>query len=173
MTTTLPTLETSRLRLRPAAPADAAVIADLCCATEVRLFPWDDECPSEAQVAELLQVVRRAGAPHGFWLLEPLDGGAAIGVAGLVPPGTAAEADVRLLRTGHGTEALAAVLTFAFDGAGWQSVAAAVAVRDDDALRLALRLGFTPMGEVDGPVDRLRTFRLERDAFVLADVQPS
>ncbi|MCU0619768.1 MAG: hypothetical protein MUF40_07765 [Gemmatimonadaceae bacterium] len=43
-------------------------------------------------------------------------------------------------------------------------MAAAVAVQHEDALRLALRLGFTPMGETDGPIDRLRTFRLERDA---------
>ncbi len=181
----LPALETSRLRLRPATAADAATIAELCCATDVRLFPWDDECPNEAQVAQLLRDLAHAGAPHGFWLLVPADSATPIGVTGLVPPGVAAEADVRLLGTseplvallaphrgtGHATEALAAVLQYAFEECGWTRVAAAVAVRDADGLRLADRLGFTAVSEAQGPADRLRTFRLERQAFALADVQ--
>lgn len=176
-------LRTPRLRLRAAGRDDAAAIAALLGSVAVRPFPWDDDEPGEAELRQLIDETTRAGGPHGLWLLEEREVGALIGCAGLLPPGAAAEAELRLARTsepviallpahrgtGHATETLAALVQHAFEGHGWTRLAAAVPVGDDAACRLVERVGFVPVSEVAGPRSRLRTYRLDQAEFARAD----
>lgn len=177
-------LETSRLRLRAAETDDAAPLAALLRAVDVRPFPWDADEPGEPELRALLDDITRAGAPHGLWLLECREAGETVGCIGLLPPGTAAEADERFARTsepvvallpahrgvGHATEALAAIVHHAFTSHGWTRLAAAVPTHDAAARRLMERVGFAPVSEVTGPRARLLTYRLDQGAFARADV---
>ncbi|MCU0625444.1 MAG: GNAT family N-acetyltransferase [Gemmatimonadaceae bacterium] len=185
MTNVHGTLESARLRLRPATADDAAALAAVLDGADVRPFPWDDCALDADRVRALLADVAAAGAPHGVWFIDCGRSGATCGCVGLLPPGTAAEADERLMHTsepvvalqaehrgvGHATEALTLVLARAFHGHGWVRLAAAVAVDDAAARRLAERLGFRALGETDGPRGRLRTYILDRQGFLAADVE--
>jgi RimJ/RimL family protein N-acetyltransferase len=61
---------------------------------------------------------------------------------------------------GFATEALRAVVDYAFATLGLAQLAAVVDVPNDASHRVITRLGFTPTGEHQGPVYRARTYTL-------------
>jgi RimJ/RimL family protein N-acetyltransferase len=70
-------------------------------------------------------------------------------------------------RWGHGlaTEGLAAILGYAFKTLTLSTLAAVNDVPNAASERMLLRAGFLLLSEVDGPKYRLRTYKLQRQAW--------
>src|SRR4030095_609214 len=66
---------------------------------------------------------------------------------------------------GYATEALAAVVRYAFEQLSLSQLAAVNDVPNEASNRLLKRLGFEVTGECDGPRYRLRTYVLTRGQF--------
>jgi [ribosomal protein S5]-alanine N-acetyltransferase len=177
----LPHLPTARLELRPAALNDLDALWALWAEPEVRRFLFDDVPVTCERAAEVLgHCLQAAEAGLGLWVARPRDAEAVIGCVGLMAASTAAQYDPRLVGAieplaafvpavwGHGyaTEALAAVVRYAFEQLGLPQLAAVNDVPNEPSDRLVRRLGFAVTGECEGPRYRLRTYVLTRERFV-------
>jgi RimJ/RimL family protein N-acetyltransferase len=117
---------------------------------------------------------REAGS--GLWIVQSLDGSARLGCAGLNPTAAVAAAEPRLAgllepvvalhpsrwNQGYAGEALASLLTHAFDTLERERIAGAADVPNTASIRMLERLGFAPLSEVQGPRYLMRTYLLTK-----------
>src|SRR5919197_1550540 len=158
----LPNLITARLDLRPASGDDLDMLWALWAAPDVRRFLFDDVPVTRERAAEVLgHCIQAAEAGLGLWLASLRDTETVIGCVGLMAASTAAQYDPRLVGAveplasfspsvwGHGyaTEALAAMVRYAFEQLGLAQLAAVNDVPNEASDRLVKRLGFEVMGE--------------------------
>lgn len=173
----LPDLATPRLALGAATDADLDALWRLLTDPQVRRYLCDDRELTRGEVAEMVaESIAQAPAGMGFWLLRDRDGH--LGCIGLHPVSqtivahaphlggeiepTIALAPERWGR-GYATEALVAVLGYAFGNLGLARLVAVVDQPNQASHRLMARVGFTPTGTTaTGPCHPLRTYRLTR-----------
>jgi [ribosomal protein S5]-alanine N-acetyltransferase len=174
-----PILETSRLRLRPAAEADLDELLALWVDPQVRRFLWDDVIIERDQAHDTIRSFADL-APRGLGLwaiLRRAQSGDLIGCAALSPVGTAADyyppiaAAVEPLIAlmpemwshGYAAEALTALVHHATTTLGLdrERVVAVTDLPNVASDRLLRRVGFVLCAETDGPRYRLRHYRLE------------
>jgi RimJ/RimL family protein N-acetyltransferase len=175
----LPVLTTQRLTLQGACQADLDTLWQLLTDPQVRRYLCDNQILSRADVQEMLTAsLAQAAQGMGFWMLHDHEGGH-VGCIGLHPvlrdivshpPHLAGEVEPTIAlapeRWGQGlaTEALAAVVTYAFETLGLERLVAVVDEPNHASQRLMGRVGFTPTGRSNGPYYPLRIFRLTRAA---------
>jgi len=174
-----PELATGRLVLRPASEGDVDGLWALWTEPLVRRFLWDDVAiPRERAAETVADAIALGPRGLGLWTLRSrgATAGGLIGCAGLLPVGAAATFDPCLAgavepmvalappvwRQGHATEALEALVGYAFGPLGLDALVAVVDVPNEASHRLVARLGFSPLGESDGPKYRFRSYRLTR-----------
>lgn len=175
----LPTLATSRATLVPATPDDVDALWALFTDPVVRRFLWDDEIVARDQVVETMAAAAQQNAEgRGLWTLRLHGAGAVVGCVALLAAGAAAEFEPRMAggvevlvalapavqHRGHATEALRALIEYAFRALPIDALHAAVDVPNEASHRAMLRAGFGVLGESDGPRHRLRSYRLPRPA---------
>ena len=151
----VPTLETARLVLRPPVDEDAAAIFAIRSDPETMRY-WN--APPMVHLDEARTLIARdralAEVDEGYrWMLVPKEGGAAIGVCGLVAvklDHRRAELGYVLARTHWGRglmgEALEAILAHAFLTLDLNRVEAELDPRNGASERILARLGFTREG---------------------------
>jgi ribosomal-protein-alanine N-acetyltransferase len=176
----LPHLITARLNLRPATLGDLDTLWALWAEPDVRRFLFDDVPVTRERAAEILgHCMQAAETGLGLWVARLRDTETVIGCVGLMAASTAAQYDPRLVGAieplasfspsmwGHGyaTEALDAVVRYAFEQLGLSQLAAVNDAPNEASDRLVKRLGFEVTGECDGPRYRLRTYVLTREQF--------
>jgi RimJ/RimL family protein N-acetyltransferase len=176
----LPTLVTTRLNLRPATFDNLDTLWALWTEPNVRRFLFDDVPIRRERAIEVLeQCLQGAEIGLGLWGAMVHDTKAIIGCVGLMATSLAAQYDPRLLGAieplasflpevwgrGYATEALAAVVRYAFEQLSLSQLAAVNDVPNEASNRLLKRLGFEVTGECDGPRYRLRTYVLTREQF--------
>jgi RimJ/RimL family protein N-acetyltransferase len=145
----LPSLDTSRLRLRQPAESDFDGYAALCADGEVMRYVGDHGALSREdawrQFAMLVGHWTLRG--YGMWVVEELGSGAFVGRVGLHFPEGWPEPEVgwALARAywgrGYALEAATAALRVAFDALGWQRAISLIAPLNLRSIRLAERLG--------------------------------
>lgn len=176
----LPVLTTRHLTLQGAGPADLDALRQLLVDPQVRRYLCDDRILSRAEVQSMLtESMEQAAAGMGIWMLRG-HGGTLWGCIGLHPvsreivshapylddevqPAIALAPDC--WGRGHATEALAAVVAYAFETLGLERLVAVVDEPNHASQRLMGRVGFTPTGSTSGPCYPLRTYRLTRSRF--------
>jgi ribosomal-protein-alanine N-acetyltransferase len=149
-------LTTARLRLRPCSAADVDALHALWTDPQVRRFLWDDVVIDRATAADRVASSEAsfAAAGWGLWTIEAPEGGALMGVIGLVEmdPSLGPELVYALhpdhQGRGHATEASRAVLDYAFDALGLPRVPGRTDTPNRASARVLERLGMTFEGEV-------------------------
>lgn len=144
-------IQTARLRLRRSLPDDAEIISAYRTDPEVHRYQGWDRTDVEGVRAEIaLMHAREPGAPGGWVQLsvEELDGDRLVGDVGLSPsdhePGV-----IKIGYTispdhqgrGYATEAVNALIDYAFDRLGAQTVRAYASAENIPSIRLAERVG--------------------------------
>ncbi|MBR5389875.1 MAG: GNAT family N-acetyltransferase [Clostridia bacterium] len=158
---TMPVLETRRMLLRPAAPALARAALAFYRRNAQRLQavePLYDPAFLTLSAQRRMQRADRAAARRGegvrFWMFRKDEPDTAIGCVALnnIVFGAfrscfiAYKTDGALLRQGYGSEAVNAVVDFAFHGLGLHRVEASVMPRNQASLALARACGFREEG---------------------------
>jgi len=176
---TLPSLDTLRTTLVPATPDDVDALWTLFTDPIVRRFLWDDAIVTRDQVAETVAAAARQGAEvRGLWTIRLRDADRIVGCVALLAVGTAAEFEPRMAggvevlvalapavqHRGYATEALRALIEYAWRALPIGALHAAVDVPNEASHHAMLRAGFAVLGESDGPRYRLRSYRLSRPA---------
>lgn len=166
--------------LQPAGEADLAFLHALWNEPQVRRYLFDDGPVTQDVARDVLHdALARARDGLGLWRVERRDGGRALGCVGINPVTTAALFEPSLaglleplaaLRPehwgrGYATEALTAVVTYAFRDLRVPELAAVNDAPNVASARMLLRLGFQPHTKVAGPKHPLHTYRLRADAF--------
>ncbi|MCA1957770.1 MAG: GNAT family N-acetyltransferase [Nitrospira sp.] len=177
----LPVLETQRLSLTGARHDDLKTLQEHWDDPLVRRYLFDDQPVDEALAKVVLDAcLDGVQQGHGLWLLTERGSQDFVGSAALIPTSVAAEYEPLLkgllepmislapIRWGNGlaTEALSAVLGHAFKTLTVASVAAVNHLPNAASERMLLRAGFTALSEVAGPKYRLRTFIIQRHAWL-------
>lgn len=181
MASTLPVLDTQRLRLTGATRNDLLALQQHWDEPLVRRYLFDD-MPVDATLAArvLGQCLEAAPRGLGLWLATEKTSKAFLGCIALTPTSVAAEYEPQLAglvepmvslapgRWGEGfaTEGLAAILAYAFETLSLSALAAVNDVPNAASERTLLNVGFSLQSEVDGPRCRLRIYRLERRAWL-------
>ena len=144
-------IETARLRLRRSLPGDAEIISAYRTDPEVHRYQGWDRTDVDGVRAEIeLMHAREPGAPGGWVQLsvEELDGATLVGDVGLSPsdhePGV-----IKIGYTispahqgrGYATEAVNALIDYAFDRLDAQTVRAYASAENIPSIRLAERVG--------------------------------
>ena len=173
-----PTIATPRLTLVPALLADLDELWTIWRDRDVRRYLFDDQDVTRETATDVLNGCLEQGpAGLGLWTIRL--GGMTVGCIGFMPIGVAAEHEPTLRGlvepivvlapahwgNGYADEALVASLDYVFATLGFASVAGVNDVPNEASHRMLLRAGFVPIGECPGPHYRLRTYRLNRDAF--------
>jgi len=176
----LPVLTTRHLTLQGVGPADLDPLWQLLTDPQVRRYLCDNQILSRAEVqAMLARSMEQAAEGMGFWMLR--DHAATLaGCIGVHPvsadivshaPYLDGEIEPTIALApdcwgrGYATEALAAVVAYAFETLGLQRLVAVVDEPNHASQRLMGRVGFTPTGSTSGPCYPLRTYRLTRSHF--------
>lgn len=153
-----PTLETSRLRLRPLGPADEADLIALDSDPEVMRYvgsPAGVRSPAETRERARLRIQesqRGDYEPLGFWRIEGRDDGAFYGVGALIrmPDGEEVEVAYRLARSawgkGIGTEAAGALVAHALGPLALPRVVAVTYPENQASQHVLDKLGFERRG---------------------------
>jgi ribosomal-protein-alanine N-acetyltransferase len=163
-----PTIETARLRLRPACADDAAVLQALWSRKLVRRFLWDDRIVTLAETHGVLATNDGLFAERGvgLWLARPLDEDAVVGFVGYwhfhEPPCLELlyGLDDRWWGRGLATEAAAALVRFGREQRGFGAIQASIDTPNVASARVLERLGFEPMAPVPGAKPNTSFFRL-------------
>lgn len=153
-------LETDRLILRPPVPADAPAIQRLAGDWEVARYtariphPYEDGM-AEAWLASLRKPA--AGDAEIVLAVERRSDGAVLGCMGLLLEPTAGNAEVgywlgrSFWGKGYATEALSALVGFAFDHFGLSQVTASAMPENSGSIRVQEKVGFAFVGEGEEP----------------------
>lgn len=177
----LPTIETARLRLRPAGDGDVDALWAQWTDPDVRRYLWDDRTIDRDEAEATVRALGAlAGEGLGLWCLEAAgaEADAPLGCAGLVPVDAAAQYEPSLAGMveplvalvpaawgrGLAAEALDALVLHAFQVLGLPALAGVTDVPNAASDRMLRRAGFVPFAERPGPRYRLRMYRLERPA---------
>jgi RimJ/RimL family protein N-acetyltransferase len=176
----LPSFTTARLQLAPASPADVDVLWAIWRDPDVRRYLFDDEEVTRERASEALErCLAAAERGLGLWTIRERGAAPVIGCVGIVPA-LGADFDPENLRgaieplaalapanwhRGYACEALAALIGYAFADLRLERLAGATDVPNDASHRMLLRLGFTVVGECEGPAYRMRTYRLDAATF--------
>ena len=168
-----PTLDTPRLRLRPAIERDGDALWSLWTAPEIRRFLWDDRTITRDEAITTLRDSLELGdAGLGLWIVEAREAPTLLGCAGLLPVTTAAEFEPRLAGLveplvalapeawgrGYAREALCALLDHASDTLGLERLAGVTDIPNTRSDRMLRHAGFAVLSEVPGPRYDLRTY---------------
>jgi RimJ/RimL family protein N-acetyltransferase len=159
-------LLTERLRLRRSVPEDAAAISAYRSDPDVRRYQgWGDTGPDEVRTAIEEMTTRDPGEPGGWVQLsvEERRTGRLIGDVGISP----ADDDPGVIkvgytiapgfqRTGYATEAVRALIDYAFDTLGVDVVRAYASAENAPSIRLAERVGMRLMERFEGVDDGVR-----------------
>jgi RimJ/RimL family protein N-acetyltransferase len=144
-------IETARLRLRRSLPTDADIISAYRTDPEVHRYQGWDRTDVDGVRGEIESMQTRAPGTPGGWVqlsVEELEGGALVGDVGLSPsdhePGV-----IKIGYTispdhqgrGYATEAVSALITYAFDQLEAQTVRAYASAENTPSIRLAERVG--------------------------------
>ncbi|HVL77370.1 MAG TPA: GNAT family N-acetyltransferase, partial [Noviherbaspirillum sp.] len=147
---------------------------------QVRRFLFDDQPVSMDVARATLNIcLSRRETGTGLWVLRLADNGAPVGCAGLNPAAASTSHEPRLAglleplaalhpehwHRGYAIEALDALLRHAFETLGQERVGAANDLPNLASARMLERLGFVPIGKVQGPRYRMRTYILTREAW--------
>jgi RimJ/RimL family protein N-acetyltransferase len=173
----LPTIDTARLRLRPAHAGDVDALWRLWTDADVRRYLWDDRAIERDEAAATVHALGDlAGRGLGLWCLEPIGGDAAlVGCAGLLPVDAAAAVEPSLAGMveplvalapdawgrGLAAEALDALVLHAFAVLELPALAGVTDVPNAASDRMLRRAGFVAFAERPGPHHPLRLYRLE------------
>jgi RimJ/RimL family protein N-acetyltransferase len=146
--------------LRPLAPSDAGALHVLLTEPGVRQYLFDDILLTRAQTQRHVE----AALTHDSWMVE-FDGLVA-GFASLRPVGADRELMIaiseRCWGRGVAFEAARAAMRHGFEVLKLDRILAGVDLPNARSHRLMARLGFTPIGETDGPKYRARTYEARR-----------
>jgi RimJ/RimL family protein N-acetyltransferase len=145
----VPTLDTSRLRLRLPAASDFNDYASLCADAEVMRYVGDRGPLSREDAWRQLAMLigHWALRGYGMWMVQELGGGAFVGRVGLHYPEGWPEPEVAWAFArpywgrGYAFEAATAALRIAFDTLGWSRATSLIAPLNLRSIRLAERLG--------------------------------
>ena len=174
-------LHTKRLILQPARSSDVNVLQFLWSQPEVRRFLFDDqEVSYELAERVLSSALECAPNGYGMWLVYLQNQTELLGCVGLMPATTAAEYEPALdglleplaafsavhWHKGYAGESLTKVLDYAFNSLDQSRLCAVNDVPNKASERMLKKLGFDALSEVQGPIDRLRTYQLQRDSWV-------
>ncbi len=166
-------LETHRLRLRRLRPSDEADLVALDNEPEVMRYvgsPRGTPPPEET----LDRVRQRIGAdhgPYGWWLVEGKDDGLFHGLGLLLPVPESDDVEIgyRLARRSWGkgiaTEAVAALIGYAFRSLGLPRVVAVVYPENVASRRVLEKLGFAYDGLCDYKDVRVPRYALSAEAW--------
>jgi RimJ/RimL family protein N-acetyltransferase len=175
----IPVLATARSTLVPATPDDVDALWMLFTDPVVRRYLWDDAIITRDQVAETVGAAAQQNAEgRGLWTIRPRGADLVVGCVALLAVGSAAEFEPRMAggievlvavapavqQRGHATEALGALIGYAWRTLPIDTLYAAVDVPNEASHHAMLRAGFAVLGESDGPRYRLRTYHLARPA---------
>jgi [ribosomal protein S5]-alanine N-acetyltransferase len=173
-------LRTPRLEIQPVRRDNLSDLQALWNAPLVRQFLFDGEEVTLAVAAQLLQEsLGRSACGLALWRVHLRDAGqgeGCVGCIGLHPVSVAAETEPRLAGLiepiaalspfhwgkGYATEAVAALLDYAFDELRLLDLAAVNDQPNLASARMLKRLGFRPLSVVPGPKLLLQTYLLTR-----------
>ncbi|HVS18077.1 MAG TPA: GNAT family N-acetyltransferase [Planctomycetota bacterium] len=152
-----PRLETERLRLRPLSVDDAAFVLELVNEPAFLEHIGDKRVRDLAAARRFLREsswVRQELAGHGMLAVEPLAGGAPLGVCGLLHRPALGLSDVGFAflaahcGRGFATEAARAVVRHGRDALGLERVHGIVAPANAASIRVLEKLGLRPLRSV-------------------------
>ena len=166
----IPVLETKRLALRAPRLGDAKTVATL--ANDRRIAETTARIPHPYKLSDAEDFIARAGKPDEAVFLITLRGKTVIGACGIVLQDAAPELGywlgVEHWGQGYATEALHAVIDYAFADLGHEALQAGARVTNPASRRVLEKCGFQWTGvglcriraiNSSAPIDR---FRLER-----------
>jgi RimJ/RimL family protein N-acetyltransferase len=140
---------TARLRLRPIAAADAAILHAIWTDPDVRRYLWDDivipRDRAEEMVAAMLAGAERNG--RGMWLVYESAAAEPVGFAGFLPRQEAAQGALiygllpRAWGRGYATESAQAVVDYGFGSLALETIVASADVPNQASIRVLERLG--------------------------------
>ena len=172
ISTSIPTLETERLRLRPFRASDFEDYAALKSDPEVQRFlgtpPWDRD-RAWRHLAFLIGHWELGGA--GTWALEHKETGAFAGIGGFVEPEgwpgfeLAGALARRFWGQGYAAEAGRAALAHGFGVLNKERIISLVAPLNRASIRVIERLGLRLDGSILLHGDDLLSYSLDRDAY--------
>src|SRR5687768_710980 len=175
MAQVLAPLSTRRLLLRSGQAADLVALWELWNKPLVRRYLFDD-APVDRSTAEavLESCLAQAEKGAGLWAIHSKVEPRLLGCAALLPTSVAAEHEPRLAglleptlaiepeswSMGYASEALAAVLDYAFGALRKDMIAAVHDVPNIASERMLVKAGFSALSEVRGPKYPMRTYTL-------------
>lgn len=161
---------TRRLRFREYTPDDAGFVGELFADSQAgRFYPsMDTETAQRGWVEWNLSNYRKNG--FGLWVIEHVEGGAALGDCGLTFQKAGGEERLEVgyhlkeayRGQGYATEAARAVITYAFDELGVESVCSIVDPDNLSSVAVASRLHHSRASFVDSQGNRRLLFTTER-----------
>lgn len=168
-------LKTDRLALREATEADGAFMLELLNSTGFVENIGDRGVRTEAEARDYIRDrLAESYRTHGFgmWVVEPMVGGPAVGLAGLVKRDGLDVPDVGYAflpaawGQGYAQEAAAGVLKHAQDTLGIPKLAAITSPENYASMAVLRKIGFTYQGMVQLPgIERESThFTVDRQA---------
>jgi len=178
---TQPPLHSTRLTLQPAELNDVIPLQTLWNQPEVRRYLFDDEDVSvELAKSVLDSALACAPSGYGLWLVYSKNQSELLGCVGLMPTTVATEYEPALANLleplaafapvhwhkGYAHEALAEVLTYAFETLEKSCLCAVNDVPNIASERMLIKLGFNILSEVQGPKYQLRTYQLKRNSWM-------
>ena len=164
-----PVVVTSRLELRPFAPADGEALHALFTNDGVRRWLLDDALVEREWVdGEIAESARRfAAGGCGLWVLREPPAGALVGFAGFRPFWDPPQLELvyalhpSVWGRGLATEAGRAAIAYGFDTVGFTEVLAATDAPNTASVAVLGRLGFEEYTRTsDGPAGTIR-FRID------------
>lgn len=165
--------ETSRLRLREAAQADAPFFYDLLNAPNWKEYIGDRGIRSLQHATHYIQhnLIRQYDlVGYGLWVVELRDSGQPIGICGLVKRAGLDVADIGFAflpeheGQGFAFEAAQATLGYAMDKLGMDRVLAITTSANERSIGLLHRIGlqFQKMIKLPGELEELMLFEIRR-----------
>jgi len=157
--------ESERLRLSQLTEADASVYLKIISDPDFKRFIGDRGAKTEADALSLMkEKVFRSYAELGFgmYLVSRRNDGTPLGIAGLVKRDFLEDIDVgyaflpEARGMGYATEAANACIALASDTFKRSRLAAITDPENTASIRVLLRIGFTPAGEIIFPDDNSR-----------------
>ena len=172
---TPPPLATARLTLAPLTAQDVDALWRIWNEPDVRRYLFDDVAVTRERTAGIVDAcLAHARDGLGLWVVREVGRDPIIGVVGLRPVDDPAQQAAGLAgmveviasfasavwHRGYATEALGVVIAHASTSLDLARLAAVVDEPNEASHRLVQRLGFSPVGEGDGPRYRFRAYVL-------------